>query len=672
MIMRRKAASLILLVCSAAALFYLLGFRERTSRLSEYMVSEAEFKELMETRSISQELFIEEIEMNEKTLFFDRSSDTFFYSLTEGEPYRFDPYTTISCGTGLRVAVREGEISRESMQNNQTIEVMIYDEDSYRLYGLKCTALPLLGIRCEGELTEEPVGMTMELLDNRADTTAPITRSNGTIHIRGNSTKKYPKKGFRLSLTLESAGENTRSNMVSLLGMRQDDDWVLYAAYNDQEKIRNVFSSNLWSQSCSKNNSWGLDLGMEYRYVELFMNGEYCGLYALGYPVDGKQAGIDEDAGEYLYKKTDWANSIALTFNETGNLNGYEISEGLQNGSRWEALKAFHGLFSGEEADTEALYESVDIGNAVDQYIFLNLIQGMDHVSESSLKNVYMAAKKHGESSQILFIPWDMDLTWGNKWQYVSQNYTLPYETPAKTHYIMESGVIYRLLLNKDEEICQKIVERYRELRSGPWSDQSILSMLDVFEEEIYGSGAFLRDRERWPEGTYGDPEAGLSVFRDFVLERLYHTDIYYDTLETMQGRNIYLIRTAQYENFRNDRFLIEIHNRQLLEEQDIMELLEYMGVDITKIKGDVTWVAVNGETGQADYIGSLQAGDTVKTCAGLLQFRTDPEIQYDHPDDCDIYLDGELCFRYQPSNSEEIRMKIIDEEERYDFRFKK
>ena len=105
--------------------------------------------------------------------------------------------------------------------------------------------------------------------------------SDGNIHVRGRTAQTYPKKGYRISLIQESLGGNTRPNHVSLLGMRQDDDWLLYAAYNDQEKIRNVFSSNLWKYTCATDNAQGMDIGMEYRYLELFVNGEYWGLYAL-------------------------------------------------------------------------------------------------------------------------------------------------------------------------------------------------------------------------------------------------------------------------------------------------------------------------------------------------------------------------------------------------------
>ena len=78
-----------------------------------------------------------------------------------------------------------------------------------------------------------------------------------------------------------------------------------------------------------------------------------------------------------------------------------------------------------------------------------------------------------------------------------------------------------------DPQMAKKIKQRYTELRAGSWSDQAISEMLDGFEQDIYGSGAYLREMERWPKGEYRDPEEGLSRFRAYVQARLRSMDEY-------------------------------------------------------------------------------------------------------------------------------------------------
>ena len=52
--------------------------------------------------------------------------------------------------------------------------------------------------------------------------------------------------------------------------------------------------------------------------------------------------------------------------------------------------------------------------------------------------------------------------------------------------------------------------------------------LIDQYENDIFESGAYLRDMERWPDGLYEDPEVKLSVFREHVMQRLSYMDIDY------------------------------------------------------------------------------------------------------------------------------------------------
>ena len=185
--------------------------------------------------------------------------------------------------------------------------MVAYTKDAYCKFSLKCTTLPLMNIECDTAISDESIPMNITVYDNRQEAVQRVILSDGWIHVRGASTRIYPKKGYRFSLVQESVGRNIRSNQISLLGMRQDDDWILYAAYNDPEKIRNVFSSNLWEYTCALDNSEQANTGMEYKYLELFINGEYWGLYALGFPIDKKQMGFNnKSVEENMYKIITW------------------------------------------------------------------------------------------------------------------------------------------------------------------------------------------------------------------------------------------------------------------------------------------------------------------------------------------------------------------------------
>ena len=69
---------------------------------------------------------------------------------------------------------------------------------------------------------------------------------------------------------MDEDGEN---NNVELLGMPEENDWVLYAPWQDKTMIRNVLIYQL-SNDIGRYTS-------RTRFVELFLNNEYKGVYVL-------------------------------------------------------------------------------------------------------------------------------------------------------------------------------------------------------------------------------------------------------------------------------------------------------------------------------------------------------------------------------------------------------
>jgi CotH protein/type IX secretion system substrate protein len=104
---------------------------------------------------------------------------------------------------------------------------------------------------------------------NRNNLTDPFNEYDGAIGIelRGASSKTYPKKPYGIETRLAD-GEN---NNVSLFGMPEENDWILYNPYADKTLIRNVLMYRLAS-----------DLGWyspRTQFCELVLNGEYMGIY---------------------------------------------------------------------------------------------------------------------------------------------------------------------------------------------------------------------------------------------------------------------------------------------------------------------------------------------------------------------------------------------------------
>lgn len=129
--------------------------------------------------------------------------------------------------------------------------------------------------------------------------------SDGKIRGRGNATwKDYPKKPYRIKF----------SSKESPFGFPANKDWVLLAEYNDHSFLRLPYM-------CEVSKAVGIDYTINYQHVNLYLNGEYQGLYILTDQVKvGKSRVNVQDDGflieedKYYDKEPLWFSTV-LGFN---------------------------------------------------------------------------------------------------------------------------------------------------------------------------------------------------------------------------------------------------------------------------------------------------------------------------------------------------------------------
>lgn len=640
---------------------YLTCFLGNPIRYTQCMTDNGQLSSITQIRTRTEDL-LDALIFDEETLFYDDKSKTFYYSLVEGNASAYNPKVELrSSKEDLQITFLTNRISADGIKGNQTIDFLVYTDKEYCTYHLKCTTLPMMNIEYMENIADAPVSMRITVFDNQMGAVNRLVLSDGLIRIRGGSTRGYPKKGYDISLTQESTGNHVRKNDQSLLGMRQDDDWVLYAAYNDPEKIRNVFSCSLWKNSCAADNARGIDTGVEYKYLELFMNGEYWGLYALGYTIDRKQMHIDDDnEREALFKVITWADQDHIA--ATGG-NGFETRGMNGTINDWShLLMEYYGNLSAYTDNNEKLYAGIDIDNTIDLYLFLNLIQGLDHTRGNLIKNLYVSIRQE-ETGQLiaLYAPWDMDITWGNQWDGETRLFTIPHGISADVNCIMEGGYLNQLIMNNDPQIWDKIFDKYWYLRSTVWSEEKIGEILDEYEADIYHSGAYLRDMERWPDGLYTDASDELNSFRTYIRQRLQECDAYYKRLSKLCNESIFIRRSAQYKDFMKSTFFIEVNNKALLKEPDYIDLFEYMGIDITAITNEVRFIIANPSMNQYDYLSSLVEGAVQSGTISSETVRDGVHM---------ISLNGVECYETSLFSQPAIKMVLIREQTVHQFRF--
>lgn len=137
--------------------------------------------------------------------------------------------------------------------------------------------IPLMVINTDGQtiLNEPRITAHMGLIyngegmDNSLQDTYNMYDGQISIEIRGESTQGFPKKSY----SIETQTDSGTNNNVSLLGLPEENDFVLYGPYSDKSQIRNVITYRLFGLMGR--------YSPRTRFLELVIDDDYKGLYVL-------------------------------------------------------------------------------------------------------------------------------------------------------------------------------------------------------------------------------------------------------------------------------------------------------------------------------------------------------------------------------------------------------
>lgn len=333
-------------------------------------------------------------------------------------------------------------------------------------------------------------------------------------HERGQTTRAFPKKGYRVELISVTSAGVLNKNPQSVFGMRDSDSWIFYAIYSDGTKVRDKFNTELWNAFGANDTPYDAHFGTHMEYAELFVNGEYRGLYGVLEPIDSSQLGMSDQ--EYLYKRTYGRELRTELFDEVSpeeylTALGMEVKGKNGAGTRadWDCFRRYAAMC--EADDTEFLKEAEEllyIENMADIWLYLQALYGEDNI----YKNMFFAFKKEETGYRMYLVPWDMDLTWGNVYTDEEEKLYTAYE-PDRAEKYLEWPFADRLLFLNAGKIREEISSRWKALRAGTFSDAHLKELLDGCIHQVQDSGAFDRDAARWPDSNHDGDYEGMMQF---------------------------------------------------------------------------------------------------------------------------------------------------------------
>jgi len=378
----------------------------------------------------------------------------------------------------------------------------------------------------------------------------PATFSNYTlnigIEIRGSSSQMFPKKSYGFEV-YDVAGNDLS---VSILGLPEEEDWILYAPYTDKTMMRDVLTYLLYGKTGR--------YSPRCRYVELVLNNNYQGVYVLMEKIKRAKSRVDiaklkkEDVsgenvtGGYIVKidKTTGSGGDGWfsEFNNAENKKTYyqyeypksdDITSQQKDYIR-NYIHTFENKIWNMKADSISGFRAyIDELSFVDFAIVNELAKNIDGYRLSTF--LFKDKNKKLNAGPV----WDFNLGYGNANYFDGwKTYGLQLNTDLPDDN-WQNPFWWKSLYN-DTAYRKKFVNRWEALRTDKFSDNSISHILDSLKTLL--SESRYRNFQRWPViGRYVWPnyyvgttwESEINWMRNWITQRLSWLD---NTFEYSSG----------------------------------------------------------------------------------------------------------------------------------------
>lgn len=348
-----------------------------------------------------------------------------------------------------------------------------------------------------------------------------ILRRKVSYHTRGNTSDNFEKKSYALKLS-DGQGENKKED---LFGLGRSADWKLLAGAGDVTKVREKTAWQLWEEIAGRQNAVS-ERATAMEYCEVILDGDYIGMYQIIKSLDEDTMNLRDTDVLYKFLQAEMPLDEEIQSSiDAGYVVCYPIrirypkqGEGDLAG-QWEPIRRYLDA-AYWHIDFEKLYNTIDLDNTMDYYLFLEAVSGWDN----ACKNTYRIARKTEEGEyRILTIPWDLNYTFGDE-------FTVEIEL-GKTRFnpdttqLYTEPVIRQLFMNNTHGEEDILKDKWKEYRQDIFSDGHILGLMQENMEYMQGTGAFGRDSERWP---MQNNDSDLTKIMAYEKERLVFLDEYF------------------------------------------------------------------------------------------------------------------------------------------------
>lgn len=301
---------------------------------------------------------------------------------------------------------------------------------------------------------------------------------------------------------------------VRFMDMRKDNNWILDAMASDYAKMRNRVSMDLWLEFSRPPYHQEAEPeavnGYRGRYVEVYANGDYMGLFCLTERVDRKQLKIkkyttdENDTTRLVHRglmyKAVSGNTVRTPFfywqqNEPNDASSFY--DGMQceypdvtEGEPWTWLPLRSNIYE-LAARTGTKFKNevptlFDMPVFIDYVLLIDLLYANDNVGKNFFTWFY---DQSSEDQRLGFTPWDLDTSWGR--DYLGNRVSATTELGNKSNFDTRMRKHWK-------GYTDTLSVRYAELRDSLWAEQALYRHFDQYFDLFSRTGVGQRELDRW------------------------------------------------------------------------------------------------------------------------------------------------------------------------------
>ena len=419
---------------------------------------------------------------------YDRGSNTFFcpIGLENGDVWP-EIHLTAPGAEDVRLVFVDDysyDWCDEAVREGYRYQLMAYTDTQYAYFDIVFTGLTQVHISADVELGREdrPAAVTVSTKDETLSSPA-------RTHYRGGITVKFEKHPFRVEFTRTADGRDKIFQEVPSLGRMNQ--FILIPMWFDNDMLRDRLSWALYGEMVGADEPYG---ARRHTYAEVFVNDCYEGVYLLLEPYDHAEEIAKAGAG---HAATDSVFCTTPAYEEPVRprtqdpivaSKGIDLHIQAQGTEPFERLEDYIEIC--QEQDDAVFARRAMEQMDMDYMLRYHHIMQSFGLGDNMFNNMFIWAMYEDGKPVYRFIPWDMDMSWGedDHIEWILEEYDGWMYFP----------VMDRLLNLNPDGLRTRWAETWYQMREGVLTYENIEEKVNRFSSELNDSGAILRNSERW------------------------------------------------------------------------------------------------------------------------------------------------------------------------------